>query len=150
MGHRTSLAALGIAVMAAGLYARAADTPDGRRWWSHVAILADDALEGRDTGSPGHRKAAEYVAKEFEKLGLRAAGTDGFLQPVELKSRTIDEAHSRLALVRDGGEEPLRLGEDAVISLRVDPAPSFEAPLVFAGYGLSIPEVGHDEARRPG
>ena len=85
------------------------------------------------------------MAGEFEKLGLRPAGTDGYLQPVELKSRTIDEAHSRLALVRDGGEEPLRLGEDAVISLRVDPAPSFEAPLVFAGYGLSIPEVGHDD-----
>ena len=124
---------------------RAADTPDGRRWWSHVAFLADDALEGRDTGSPGHRKAAEYVAGEFGKLGLRPAGTDGFLQPVELRSRTIDEAHSHLALVRDGGEEPLRLGEDAVISLRVDPAPSLEAPLVFAGYGLSIAEVGHDD-----
>jgi Zn-dependent M28 family amino/carboxypeptidase len=60
---------------------------------------------------------------------------------------TIDEAHCRLALVRDGREEPLRLGEDALISLRVDPAPSFEAPLVFAGYGLSIPEVGHDDFR---
>jgi Zn-dependent M28 family amino/carboxypeptidase len=145
MGHRTSLAVLGIIVMAAGLYARAADMPDGRRWWSHVATLADDAFEGRDTGSPGHRKAAEYVAREFEKLGLQAAGTDGFLQPVELKARMIDEAHCRLALERDGGEEPLRLGDDAVISLRVDPAPSFEAPLVFAGYGLSIPEAGHDD-----
>ena len=41
MGHRTSLAALGIAVMAAGFDARAADTPDGRRRWSHVVILAD-------------------------------------------------------------------------------------------------------------
>ncbi len=42
-------------------------------------------------------------------------------------------------------EEPLRLGDDAVISLHVDPAPSLEAPLVFAGFGLSIPEVGHDD-----
>jgi hypothetical protein len=125
--------------------ARAAEAPDGLRWWSHVVFLADDALEGRDTGSPGHRKAAEYVAGEFEKLGLRPAGADGYLQPVALKSRTIDEANSRLALVRDRDEEPLRLGEDAVISLRVDPAPTFEAPLVFAGYGISIPEVGHDD-----
>ncbi len=145
MGRRTSLAALGIAVTALGICKGAADMPDGRRWWSHVAFLADDALEGRETGSPGHRKAAEYVAGEFARLGLRAAGTDGYLQPVNLKSLTIDEAHCRLALVRDGGEEPLRLGEDALISLRVDPAPSLEAPLVFAGYGLSIPEVGHDD-----
>src|SRR5271165_5167182 len=76
----TSLTALGIAVVAVGLCVGAADTPDGQRWWSHVAFLADDALEGRDTGSPGHRKAAEYVAKEFEKLGLRPAGTAGYLQ----------------------------------------------------------------------
>jgi Zn-dependent M28 family amino/carboxypeptidase len=38
--------------------------------------------------------------------------------------------------------EPLILGEDANINLRVDPAPSVEAPLVFAGYGLNIPERG--------
>jgi hypothetical protein len=132
-------------VASAAWCVRADDGPDGRRWWSHVAYLADDALQGRDTGSPGHRKAAEFVAREFAKLGLRPGGTDGFLQPVELRSRAIDETHSRLALVRNGAEEPLRLGDDAVISLRVDPAPSFDAPLVFAGYGLAIPELKHDD-----
>ena len=147
MERRTILAAVAIAATALGMCKGAADTADGRRWWSHVAFLADDRLEGRETGSPGHRKAAEYVAGEFEKLGLRGAGNDGYLQAVVLKSLTIDEAHCRLALVRDGGEEPLRIGEDALISLRVDPAPSVDAPLVFAGYGLSIPEVGHDDFR---
>jgi Peptidase family M28 len=145
MGRRTSLAVLGIVVAAAGMCVGADDTPDGQRWWSHVVFLADDSLEGRDTGSPGHRKAAEYLARQFEQLGFRAAGTNGFVQPVALKTRAIDEAHSHLVLVRDGREEPLKLGEDALISLRVDPAASFEAPLIFAGYGLSIPEVGHDD-----
>jgi Zn-dependent M28 family amino/carboxypeptidase len=145
MGRGTNLTVLGIVVTAAGLCVGADDQPDGQRWWSHVVFLADDSLEGRDTGSPGHRKAAEYVAREYEKLGLRPAGTNGFVQPVAFKSRTIDEAHSRLAVLRDGREEPLRLGEDVMISLRVDPAASLEAPLVFAGYGLSIPEVGHDD-----
>lgn len=143
MGRWTSLTILGIAV--AGWCARAADAPDGRRWWSHVAFLADDALEGRDTGSPGHRKAAEYVAQEFAKAGLRPAGTDGYLQTVALKSRTIDEPHSRLALIRNGKERPLALGDETVISLRIDPAPAVEAPLVFAGYGVSIPEAGYDD-----
>jgi hypothetical protein len=145
MGRWASAAALGIVLTPAWPGVRADEAPDGRRWWSHVAFLADDALEGRNTGSPGHRKAAEYVAREFAKLGLRPAGTDGFFQPVELKSRTIDEARFGLALVRDGGEEPLELGEDALISLRGDPAPYLEAPLVFAGYGVSIPEAGHDD-----
>jgi hypothetical protein len=62
-----------------------------------------------------------------------------------MSSWAIDEARSRLTLVRDGGEEPLTLSEDALISLRIDPAPSVEAPLVFLGYGVSIPEFDHDD-----
>ena len=50
-----------------------------------------------------------------------------------------------MALVREAGEVPLRLGEDAMISLRIDPAPNIEAPIVFAGYGLSIPEASHND-----
>ena len=125
--------------------AREAEKPDGSRWWSHVAFLADDRLEGRDTGSAGHRKAADYVAGEFARAGLRPAGTAGFLQPVKFQSRAIDEAHSSLALLENGREEPLTLGDDAIISLRVDPAASVEADLVFAGYGLSNSEAAHDD-----
>src|SRR5688572_9619322 len=35
---------------------------DETRWWSHVKTLADDSLEGRQTGTDGYRKAASYVA----------------------------------------------------------------------------------------
>src|SRR5512135_1138909 len=125
------------------------DEPDGRRWWSHVRVLADDAFEGRETGSAGHRKAAEYVAGEFRRLGLMPAGTDGYLQPVALRSRTIDEAHCRLELVRPTGSEALELGGDAIIGLRGEPAPEVDAELVFAGYGLSVPEAGIDDLRDP-
>jgi hypothetical protein len=136
---------VGIAGLAGLRSTAGAEVPDGHRWWSHVAFLADDALEGRDTGSQGHRKAAEYVAQQFEKLGLQPAGTDGYLQPVKLEAKAIDEANCRLALVREHSEEPLKLGEDAVISLRVEPARSFEASMAFVGYGLSIPDIGHDD-----
>ena len=125
---------------------QAADVPDGRRWWSHVAVLADDKLEGRNTGSPGHRRAAEYMAAQFALLGLKPAGTDGYFQAVPLVSRSIDESYSSVNLTKiNGKSEPLTLGEDAMISLRVDPAPIIEADLVFAGYGLSIPEAGYDD-----
>jgi hypothetical protein len=123
----------------------AGGVPDGQRWWSHVAVLADDRFEGRNTGSEGHRKAAAYVAEQFARLGLKPAGTDGYLQPVRLKSREIDEKQSSLALVRPNGQEPLTLGQDAIISMRIDPAPMVEAEMVFAGYGLSIPEANHDD-----
>ena len=47
----------------------------GERWWEHVKFLADDRLEGRDTGSEGHRLAAQYAADQFKRVGLKPAGT---------------------------------------------------------------------------
>ena len=113
---------------------------DQKRWWSHVEFLASDAMKGRNTGSPEHKRAADYVAAQFQKAGLEPAGIGGYIQPVKFKTRQIDEAHSSLALVRDGKTEPLALGEDANFSMRIDPAARVDAPLVFAGYGLNVPE----------
>lgn len=112
-----------------------------------MSFLASDDLEGRDTGSAGHKKAAAYVADQFKQAGLAPAGTSGYLQPVEFVSRKIVEAKSSLALIREGSStpEPVALGDDATISMRIDPAPEVEAPLVFAGYGLSVPEANHDD-----
>jgi hypothetical protein len=118
---------------------------DGKRWWSHIVFLADDKLEGRNTGSEGYRKAAVYVAGEYERAGLKPAGTSGYFQPVKFQSREIVEEHSSLVLERDGKAEPLTLGEDAAISMRVDPAERVEAPLVFVGYGLTTPEMNYDD-----
>jgi Zn-dependent M28 family amino/carboxypeptidase len=117
----------------------------GDSWWSHVETLADDGMEGRNTGSPGHKRAAEYVASVFQTAGLEPAGTNGFIQPVAFKTRRIVESGSSLALVRDARIEALTLGEDANISLRSDAAASIDAPLVFVGYGLRIPELHIDD-----
>jgi Zn-dependent M28 family amino/carboxypeptidase len=122
----------------------AADDP-AARWWAHVAFLASDALEGRDTGSEGHTKAAAYVAEQFKAAGLAPAGTSGYLQPVRFTSRRIVEARSSLTLVRDGVATPVALGTDAAFSMRIDPAPTVDAPLAFVGYGLSIPELQIDD-----
>ena len=123
----------------------AAGEPAAARWWAHVRFLADDKLEGRETGSGGHLAAARYVADRFREAGLRPAGTDGYLQPVRFRSRRIVEARSRLALVRGGNAEPIVLGDEATISMRVDPAPTLDAALVFVGYGLRIPELAYDD-----
>jgi len=132
-------------MLAIGALWAAGSLPEGRRWWSHVEYLAGDQLEGRNTGSAGHRKAAEYVATQFERSGLQPAGTASYLQPVRLKTRRLIPTESSLALVRENAVRPLVLGEDAIISVRVDPAESLEAPLVFAGYGLTIPERHIDD-----
>jgi Zn-dependent M28 family amino/carboxypeptidase len=110
------------------------------KWWAHVEALANDGMEGRNTGSPAHKRAADYVAAQFKAAGLEPAGNSGYIQPVAFKTRRIVEAQSSLTLVRDGKTEPLLLGEDANISMRADPVASIEAPLMFVGYGLNIPE----------
>jgi len=137
--HRVMLAVAAMLSIAIGLRA------DEKRWWSHVEALANDGMEGRNTGSQGYQRAAMYVAGVFQKAGLEPAGTDGYIQPVAFTTRRIVEADSSLALVRNGTVEQLSLGEDANISMRIDPAASVDAPLVFVGYGLNIPEHGiHD------
>ena len=119
---------------------------DGQTWWSHVKVLADDDMEGRETGSAGLRRAQGYVVAQLTRAGLQPAGTDGFYQPVKLVQRQIDEKSSAAALVRDGKAEPLVLGEDAFFNTRADlAAGEVTAPLVFAGYGLRIPEKSFDD-----
>jgi Zn-dependent M28 family amino/carboxypeptidase len=115
------------------------------RWWTHVKTLADDSFEGRQTGTDGYRKAAAYVAGQFEQAGLKPAGTKAYFQPVQFTRRRIVEAQSQVALVRAGQEDVLRFGDDVTISLRAELTPSVEAPMVFAGYGLSAPDAGHDD-----
>ncbi len=114
-------------------------------WWRHVVFLADDDMRGRETGSPEHRKAANYVADAFERAGLQPAGSDEFLQPVTFRSRKIDESKSSLAIVRKGKVTPVVLGDEASFGMRIDAAPAVDAALVFAGYGLRIPEASHDD-----
>ncbi|WP_347173437.1 M28 family peptidase [Polaribacter uvawellassae] len=53
-----------------------------------VSFLADDKLEGRQTGTPGGEKASEYIKNRFEKLGLSPKGTNGFYQSFTFKPKT--------------------------------------------------------------
>jgi Zn-dependent M28 family amino/carboxypeptidase len=141
---KTRLLVIGVIAFAA-CSLLAAGAPDGTRWWSYVEFLASDKLEGRNTGSEGHRKAAEFVAAQFERDGLKPAGTQGYIQPVKFTTRELDESDSSLALERDGKEQTLALGEDAIIGTRADPAPSVEAGLCFVGYGLRVPDANYDD-----
>jgi Zn-dependent M28 family amino/carboxypeptidase len=119
---------------------------DGNSWWSHVKFLADDSLEGRDTGSEGLRKAEAYAVEQLQKAGLEPAGSNGFYQPVQFKQFQVDEDKSSLALVAGGKSIPLSFADDAYISSRSTRASAtLSAPLVFIGYGLKIPEKNLDE-----
>ena len=53
-----------------------------------VTFLADDKLEGRQTGTDGEKAAADYIASRFEGLGIEAKGTDGYFQTFSFKPKT--------------------------------------------------------------
>lgn len=132
-------------LLAAGSLLAADFAAEGNLWWSHIQYLAGDPLEGRATGSDGYRKAVEYVQSAFERIGLKAAGTDGYQQPVAFETHLVDNDQSSLALVRDGKAEPLALGSEASFSPRASLAPAMEAPMAFVGYGMEIPEVHYSD-----
>jgi len=126
------------------VFAAAADSA-GARWWRIVTELASDRYQGRAATTEGYRQAAAWLVAEFSKLGLEAAGTAGFLQPVPFHVRQIQEAGSSLSLVRGGLQEVLQLGQDAYFTLNLNPAPQVTAPAVFIGYGISAPEANYDD-----
>ncbi len=144
---RTRLVTLSLlATCTIGAAAQTADlAAEGKAWWAHIQFLADDKLEGRNVGTPGFDKAMEYVESQFKAIGLKPAGITGFRQPVLLDSRLLVPEESRLALVRDGKELPLVIGQDASLTARGELDGSLEAPMVFLGYGMSIPEAGWDD-----
>ncbi len=118
---------------------------DGKSWWEYIKVLADDNMEGRETGSDGLRRAQAYIVEQLKKNGVEPAGSDGYYQTVKFESRQLIEKNSSAALVRDGKSEPLTLGEDVIIGTRAETAQEVEAPMVFVGYGLKIPEQKYDD-----
>ena len=135
----------GILVLASSVLAASPAADEADRWWAHVVALASDEMRGRETGTPEHRKAAEYVAAQWRAAGLEPGGTDGFFQPVAFRVREYVEADTQLTLVRGKKRRRVVVGEEAVLSTRVESTEPVQAPLAFVGYGLVVPETGHDD-----
>lgn len=113
---------------------------------AHTIFLAHDLLEGRDTGSKGYEIAAQYVAAQFMQIGLTPAGTDGYIQPVPLRRRTLDSADLSLRI----GSTTVPLVNGDTVAIDASPfqrSESFDLPLVFVGWGISAPELGLDDYR---
>ncbi|MEW6049458.1 MAG: M28 family peptidase [Candidatus Zixiibacteriota bacterium] len=89
----------------------------------HIAILASDSLEGRETGEPGEWKAAQYITRVFGAAGLQPNGDNGtFLQAFEFIKRIDPGPKNRLVLN----------GQDLKISEEFQPLPqSANGPFSF-------------------
>src|SRR5271163_2267403 len=117
------------------------------QWWADITALAGDSTEGREPGSSGYMRAAEYVISRFKAEGLTPAGTQGYLQPVEFERQLVDQPASALDVAgANGVVTSLHAGEDSRIGAGGAPLPDHvDAPLVFVGYGLHLPKQGHDD-----
>ena len=126
--------------------ASAADQARGEAWWAHIEALANDGMRGRQTGTRDYLRAAAYVVKQFESYGLKPAGVGGsWYQPVHFVEQWVNADKSSASLVVGGETQPLVLGQDLVLSARSPQRAHVDAPLVFLGYGLHLPESGYDD-----
>ena len=78
------------------------ETPNKSRIQEDVSFLADDALEGRQTGTEGEKKAADFIAKRFETLGLSAKGTNGYYQEFSFLPKTDPHKEVEFTTNQDG------------------------------------------------
>lgn len=126
--------------MLAALAFLLAITPHAMR--AHVNFLASDALEGRETGTRGYDVAAAYVAAQFEAVGAEPAGDGGtYFHQVRLRTFLLDPAKSSFAI--DGTAFAHR--KDVLIAPGLESTREVDAPVVFAGFGIVAPDLGHDD-----
>lgn len=115
---------------------------------AHVTFLADELLEGRETGTRGYDIAARYVASQFESFGLEPGGVDGsYFQPVTFQ-RTVRGEGAALTLIGAGGERRFAHADHVLIGISPrERTQDVTARLVFVGYGLEDKRLGLDDYR---
>ncbi|MBS1150126.1 MAG: Peptidase, partial [Myxococcaceae bacterium] len=113
----------------------------------HVAFLASDLLEGRGPATAGDRLAQEYIAAQFEALGLKPAGTNGtWFQQFDLVG--VNGNPETLAFTGPLGKKLSLKYSDEFIAVAGSQVPSSKlesAEVVFVGFGIQAPEYGWDD-----
>jgi len=112
-----------------------------------LAYIASDKLMGRMSLQPGDDAAVQWIADQFAKAGLKPAafGPDGkpsYLQSFELIEYRPDREETRITLTR-GGQTTVWHAPEAFGFYKH--AVDITAPVVFAGYGITAPELAYDD-----
>lgn len=141
-----ALAGVSLLLSGVAVAASPADQASANRVESHVRFLADDLLEGRDTGSRGHEIAAAYVANQFLALGLKPAGDKGsWYQWVPFRKATLTPDKSTISINDAGKTLPLKASDIIVRPSLTEKNRDLTAGLVFAGYGIDDAALGIDD-----
>ena len=54
---------------------------------SRLYVFADDSMQGREAGTPGHVRATEYIVRELQRVGVKPMGEGGSFYQVVPSSR---------------------------------------------------------------
>jgi Peptidase family M28/PA domain len=109
---------------------------------ANLTFLASDALQGRMSLQNGDDVAIAWITSEFAKAGLKPGNDGSYLQAVPLVEYRGDRAQSYVALKRAGVEKQWKF-PDASGAYRADV--DVTGDVVFAGYGITAPELGYDD-----
>src|SRR5438105_12353159 len=111
------------------------------RYLEHVKYLASDELKGRGNGTPELDKAADYIASQFRLWGLRPMGDNNtYFQNFEITAGAQVGPKTELQL----NGTNLNINEDFV-PISFSNTAEFEGPVLFAGYGITAPELHYDD-----
>jgi Zn-dependent M28 family amino/carboxypeptidase len=112
-----------------------------------MMFLADDMLQGRQPGTRGFALASKYVEAEFMSTGLVPAGeNNAYIQRVPLQKGIVQSKESKFVLIDGKTHEPLTYGTEFLFTPYMSaPQSGVTAPLVFAGFGISAPELKYDD-----
>jgi hypothetical protein len=143
--------AIGLALTCLSVVAAPAEiAPDALL--QHIKFLSSDELKGRSNGSPELETAGDYIAQQFKAIGLQPGGTTKeWFQPFQLIAGLTVGSGNKLSVSVKGRTVNLTLGVSYYplsAPSNEDPAkPSTDLhalPVVFAGYGLTVPGVYDD------
>lgn len=128
------------------------EVADINRIQSHLEFLADDLLEGRQTGSVGHEVASKYIQTELKKYGLKPLGDiddDGkrsYFQRVQFRKALLEQTSPSFTFMSADGEESLNYPKDYLTFANVAHSDAkLAGELVFAGYGIIAPQLNHND-----
>jgi hypothetical protein len=137
--NRPAAVALFVALAVSAPQARQAATAS--RTKVHVETLASEKFEGRLTGSAGEKLAADYLIAELTRIGAKPLpGVDGFRMPFTFTAGSKDGG-STLSIAGQNGQSAKIEGQADIRALSFSDSGEVTGPVVFAGYGLVVPEA---------
>ena len=110
-------------------------------------FLAGDEMGGRLAGSPEGRVASAFIKSRFERMGLTPVGDGGsYYQFFNVVQAEVGE-ENHLIVAHDRGVLLSRERGQDFYPLRESGTARTDGEVVFAGFGISAPELGHDDYR---